>query len=156
MDVVKSWSLSVCISLVVVSILTIISPSLSKNKILHLVFSIFVLGSLINPLVSLKGIKFDFKSIESDIKKQEYVSQYNEVSKKFIEEATAKALFPVIQKEISENGIDGFGMNINLSENQNGYILEDIIISVYNKNEIDIETLQNKLSKKTGLNIVIK
>lgn len=156
MDVVKSWSLSVCISLVVVSILTIVSPSLSRNKVLHLVFSIFVLGSLINPLVNLKEIKFDFKSIESDIKKQEYISHYNEVSKKIVEESAAKALFPLIQKEIAENGIDEFGMDINLSDNQNGYVLEEIIISIYSNNEIDKNILKNILSKKTGLNIVIK
>ena len=155
MDNVKVFALSVCVSLVIGSVLSMIAPNIEKNKIFKVILSVFLLTGLISPLSS---IRFD-NNISQALENVQVYEENNELNESIIENIennAAVSLYPIIKSELNYFGISNeFGLILNFKKEKEGIKIESVNISVWDLHSIDKEKLQSQIAEKTGLPINI-
>ena len=156
MENVKVFALSVCVSLVVASILSMVIPNIEKNKIIKAVLSAFILSGLILPLKSiLDGSTSPYSSdyIEATYS-QSY--EYDENTLQNLENAASASLYPIIKSELDKLGItEDFGIKLVICAENEGIKIESVNINVWDLHSIEKEQLQEQIEKNTGLPINI-
>ena len=160
MDSVKVLAFSMCISVVVGSVLSMIVPSNAKQNIMKIVISAFVLVGLITPILSLfNKNKFysNAHTTEASIRQPQCISELNESVIAELERASASSIFPIFQQELMENGIDEvFGLGIELISQNDGVDIKKVNITIGDLHMIEKDNLEKYLEKKIGLPIEVE
>lgn len=158
METVKVWAISVCVAVVIGSVISMITPAIGKQKIMRIVISAFILSAMIFPALSIIEKNDLLEDTLSNIKIQENSDSFylNDEMLLKLEEASVSALYPILKLELSEVGItEEFGINLKLSQQNEGIEIEEVNISISDLHMIKKDEIQNKLKKKTGLPIEI-
>jgi hypothetical protein len=156
MDGVKVWCLSVCFAAVVGTVIMMLTPSIEKNKILKAVISVFILSSVISPMIPLvDSMDFSF-GLYNDI--QNNVSDFDATINlnQMLEKSACEALYPIIKEKLIRYGIDDeFGITVKLFEKTEGYEINCVNIVINNERIIDKKAIEEDLLIDLGLNVVI-
>ena len=156
MDSVKAWGLSACAALVVGAGVSMIVPSLEKNKMIKLVLSSFMLVSIVSPMLSMIN-SADF-SLDDLIGNESVYSnvEMTDDALKLLENSSCEALYPVISEKIKEYGLDKeFGLSVVLRKKNGGVEIERVDINMGTENIIEINGLEDYLRQNLGLPIEI-
>ncbi len=155
MESVKVFTLSVCVSLVIGSIFSMMVPNIEKYKIFKVILSAFILSGLISPLYSIleqSSLLVNFDTIQT----VEY--KYDEDTIQSIENSASVSLYPIIKSELSNAGVtDNFGLKLDFSAEKEGITIKSVNINVWDLHSIEKEKLQAQITNNTGLpiNIVV-
>lgn len=158
MESIKVFALSMCVSLVMGSILSMIAPNIEKNRIFKVILSVFILTGLISPISSMinnNDLLENFDNIEV-IEYENY--NYDKDTLQSIENNASVSLYPIIKNELANLGItDDFGLKLDLDNEKEGIKIESVNINIWDLHSIDREKLQTQITKNTGLpiNIVV-
>ena len=155
MESVKVFALSMCFSLVIGSILSMIAPNMEKNKIFKVILSAFILSGIISPLYSVLGQSSLPKNLDT-VQAIEY--KYNKSTMQSIENSASVSLYPIIKDELDGAGItENFGLKLDLSPEKYGIVIKHVNINIGDLHNIKKEKLQTQITKNTGLpiNIVV-
>lgn len=158
MNDVKSFALSICISLVIGAILSMIAPNIEKNKIFKVVLSAFILSGLVSPIYSIINNGVVLEKIDN-IEIIEYATYtYDESVLQDIENNAVISLYPIIKNELLKLGVgDDFGLKLDFNMEKEGIKIKSVNINILDLHRIEKEKLQAHITKNTGLpiNIVI-
>ena len=103
MEAVKVWGFSMCAAVVIGSIVTMILPSIEKQKIIKLVISAFVLAGVVSPLLNvINGIDISAQALEQN-GTEDSQFQLDENTFQELENSVSQAIFPLIQLEYRLN-----------------------------------------------------
>lgn len=156
MDAVKVWGFSMCSAVVIGSVVSMIAPSLEKQKMMKLVISAFVLAGVISPMLNLID-EIDLSvqaSGESTIETEEFEFDENLLNE--LENSVSQSLFPIIQIEFEKRNIDyDFGINVELKQGEDGIQVECVNITVMDLHKIEKDELKAIIEKNLGLNVNI-
>ena len=142
MEFIKEWTLTVCISLIIAVIFSVLSPNGSMNRFFKVLISIFVFVSFLVPLKDFKSIDFDFSEIGIT----------NEVESS--QNSAAENLINTEIKELLKNkGIMGVNVTTSAKYNiNNGEItVNDVQVSV--PDTYDKDETQKLIFDELGINV---
>ncbi len=156
MEAVKVWGFSMCAAVVIGSVVSMIVPSLEKQKMMKLIISAFVLTGVLSPMLNLID-KIDLSlqaSAENVVEEQYYVLDDDRLSE--LENSVSQSLFPLVEAELEvlEQSRD-FGINTELKQSDDGIRIECVNITVMDLHKIDKDSLKATLEKSLGLPISI-
>ena len=147
MNFISSWAQGIIISVIIATIIEMLLPNNSSSKYIKVVVGVFVLFSIISPVVSkLKGndildeINMD-SYIEKTGRESIQTSTVNVDNNKAIKKIYEENLKIDIKSKISQKGYTVGEVNLDISDNSE-YTINKIEIKITAKNEIS--------SKKTA------
>lgn len=153
MEGVKVWCLSVCVALIVGSIISSIVPSLEKFKIMKLTISAFILVGVLFPLI--KGIddgSFNFNDIEQSIVIETENSKMNDEIIEKLQDNVSQSLFPLVKYELHMlNVSDEFGIKAKIKKEENGVSIQSVNITISDLHKNNKDSIRNTLEKNLGL-----
>ena len=153
LESVKVFALSMCISLVIGSLLSMVVPNLEKNRVFKIILSAFILTGLISPILSIINNIDIFDNVET-MEYQDY--SYDQDTLQNIEKNASISLYPIIKNELSKLGVEGeFGLNLSIDQEKEGIKIENVNINIWDLHSIEKEKLQIQLTKNTGLPVKI-
>lgn len=150
MDNINTFSVVVIVCCIACSIISLLLPTGRMNKVLSLVLSLFMLCSMIIPLISLVDFfKTDFEYIEPDAKLSSYDKEYNDLVLK----KTADNLVLCADELLRGQGINSSNIVVGLkiSDNDSIYVSKIIIYITeeYREHTATItEIISNNFAKK--------
>ena len=149
MNDVKSICFTLCIGVVICSIMTLLIPKIKENKMLKNVLSIFLLVSVLGSVAAIpKSVSFDVNSITPDI---------NTSIERNIVEYIEKTVYDNIKKAIKKEGInEKYSLNVDVSYENDSVILNYANISFEPPHKINIDELKNKIKNELGIIVDIK
>lgn len=155
MEGVKAWCLSVCVALIVGSIISSIVPSLEKFKIMKLTISAFILVAVLFPLI--KGIddgSFNFNDIEQSIVIETENSKMNDEIIEKLQDNVSQSLFPLVKYELHMlNVSDEFGIKTKIKKEENGVSIQSVNITISDLHKNNKDSIRDTLEKNLGLPI---
>lgn len=155
MEGVKVWCLSVCVALIVGSIISSIVPSLEKFKIMKLTISAFILVGVLFPLI--KGIddgSFNFNDIEQSIVIETENSKMNDEIIEKLQDNVSQSLFPLVKYELHMlNVSDEFGIKTKIKKEENGVSIQSVNITISDLHKNNKDSIRDTLEKNLGLPI---
>lgn len=155
MEGVKVWCLSVCVALIVGSIISSIVPSLEKFKIMKLTISAFILVGVLFPLI--KGIddgSFNFNDIEQSIVIETENSKMNDEIIEKLQDNVSQSLFPLVKYELHMlNVSDEFGIKAKIKKEENGVSIQSVNITISDLHKNNKDSIRDTLEKNLGLPI---
>lgn len=139
MEFIKEWTLSVCITLIIATIFSMLSPSGRMERFYKLLISIFICISLIYPFINLSknDIKLDDYALFSRIESSE-------------ENAYENGIEAQIKQLLYENKI--IGANIDCDVYINGDEIEISRVQIAIPSEYDKDIVENLIFDELGIN----
>ena len=134
MELVKQWVLSVCITLIISIVFSLMSPKGSMGRFYKTVISLFIFTSFIVPLLDL-----DFRDFKSDFDfSTDFEMQMVETAENDIEF--------IINKELESNGFYGAEIDVYAVEKDNEYDVKNITVCINSEDTNEVrEILLNNL-----------
>lgn len=146
----SNWAQGIIIAVVITTLIELILPNGTNKKYVKVVIGVYILFTIISPVVSkFKGKKFDINQI-IDIQKYEdkLAKSDNEISTKLesnnsrtIKDIYISNLTIDIQSKLKEKGYETINTNIKIKDDKN-YTIEKIILEI-NKIEKKKDTTNN-------------
>ena len=127
MDFVKSWTVSVCLTLIISVVFSLISPKGTMGRFYKVIISVFIFISFIYPLTD-----FDFSEFSSDFRIE---SDYENTQ----ENMTEIQVEGIIKNILTENGIENTRVSCTVSQNGDEISIDSIEVAVppnYNAEEV--------------------
>ena len=156
LEAVKVWGFSMCSAVVIGSVVSMIAPSLEKQKMMKLIISAFVLAGILSPMLNLiDEIDLSLQaSAENVVEEQDII--FDENLLKDLENSVSQSLFPLVKDEIYDfdPSLD-FGINTELNQSKKGIQIECVNIAVTDLHKIDKDNLKAALERNLGLSINI-
>ena len=153
MDAIKVWGISTCTVLIIASIVSMIAPNISGKNIIRLIISGFILVGILSSLYKLiKNEDFSFSEVDTSALNQEV--SYSESTIRNLTESVVQSLYPLVSDELEKSGMsEGFGLNVELQEKEDGIAIKKVHISISDKHKNNIENLKLRLEQNLGLKI---
>lgn len=156
MEAVKVWGFSMCSAVVIGSIVTMIVPSIEKQKIMKLVISAFVLAGVISPLLNvIDEVDFSPQVFGQD------ADAYNQIeiddnTLEELENSVSQSLFPLIQAELEGMNISNeFGVSVELARESEGIAINCVNITIADLHIIETEKISSAISENLGFDVNI-
>ena len=127
MDFVKSWTVSVCLTLIISVVFSLISPKGTMGRFYKVIISVFIFISFIYPLTD-----FDFSEFSSDFRIE---SDYENTQ----ENMTEIQVEGIIKNILTENGIENTRVSCTVSQNGDAISIARLEVAVppnYNAEEV--------------------
>lgn len=152
MDELRQWSISLIIAAVAGTVITVISPRGSADKIMRTVTGIFVVASVAVPLMQVDisdvSAQSFFEYSDSDV-------GYSYELEQQLVDACKTALENQIIMAASQVGADVKSVESELSVDENGcIIIHKIVIKIANTTAKD--ELENLLEQETGIRVTVR
>lgn len=132
---ISTWTQGIIVAVIIVTIIEMLLPKNGNGKYVKVVAGIFVLFSIISPIVS------KFKTN----KQIDFGSYIEKQSNKTIETSNIKMDNQVAIKRMYEENLK---IDIKSKLNQKGYVTGDIKLEVLNNNEFTLNKIQLKIISK--------
>ncbi|MBR2786750.1 MAG: stage III sporulation protein AF [Clostridia bacterium] len=138
MNFVSSWAQGVIVAVIIATIIEMLLPSNSNGRYVKVVVGIFVLFSIMSPVVSkFKGGSLKIDDINLNVEKSMEAS------------TTTSAISLDNDKAIRSMYEENLKIDIKSKVSQKGYTIGDISVEILNDNEYTLNKIQFKvLSKK--------
>jgi len=159
LEAVKVWGFSMCVSVVIGAIVSMIAPSLGKQKIMKMIISVFVLVGVLSPLINiLEANDFSIDAL-GGLDNISSESKEIELSADLLDDLeinVTQSLFPLIKQELSYYKLEEeFGVNVKLNQQKDGISIDCVNITLMDLHKIDQDVLTNDLEKNLGLPISV-
>lgn len=138
MSFIKQWILSVCITLIISVIFSVLAPNGSMGRFYKIVISVFIFASFIVPLVN-----FDFSDLVIDY---DFETDYSIQ----IEDSAEANLKRLITQQLADVGINNAEIDMLLDKNKNDEIvIQNITVCINEKSRT--EEIKTMLFNNLGL-----
>ena len=166
---INSWAQGIMIALIIATIIEIIIPEGNNKKYVKTVIGIYILFSIISPIIKKIGSNIDFNSIINATSKEMNKYTMNEVAietNSYIENTYKDKLKNEITKDLEKQKykVTNIDMKIetqeeygkvnlliinleNLEEEKNINKIEEVNINLANKNETKLEIPEDKIKQ---------
>ena len=157
MEAVKVWGFSMCGAVVVGSIVTMIVPSIEKQKIMKIVISTFILIGVVSPLLNI----IDEIDVSEQVVNQSIIESsiiyLDENSFIELENSVSQAIYPLIQGELEKMNVKAeFGINTELEQKEEGISIKCVNINIADVHMIKKEKIKANIEENLGLEINIE
>lgn len=128
MDFIKSWTVSVCLTLIISAVFSIISPKGSMGRFYKIIISVFIFVSILYPFAD-----FDFSEFKSDF---DLEGEFEETG----ENLAQMQVENIIKSVLTENGVNGAEVECVVIQSGDEISIENVTVHVpesYKKNEIE-------------------
>lgn len=147
MENFKNWAFALCVASMCGAVLNMLLPDGSEKRIFKTVLCLFLLCTMLSPILSTDFSKFnvDFASDGND-------AQMSTVTEKLLDVSAAgtkKAIINDTKEALAENGIASNNISVTVNISADGSIsISGFSVSVVDG---DADTIQKIVEKKTGL-----
>lgn len=127
MDFVKSWTVSVCLTLIISVVFSLVSPKGTMGRFYKVIISVFIFISFIYPLTD-----FDFSDFSADFNIE---SDYESAQ----ENLTETQVEGIIKSVLLENSVEDAQVSCTVSQNGDEIMIDEIEVAVsrdYNAEEV--------------------
>lgn len=118
MDFIKNWTFSVCATLIISVIFSVVSPKGTMGKFYKVIISLFIFASFIFPLTDFDSSDF-FREFD-------FESEYQTV----VEDTAEIKVKSIIEAELEKNGIKSAVVSCEASESDNEISIDKVTIAV--------------------------
>lgn len=128
MDFIKSWTVSVCLTLIISAVFSIISPKGSMGRFYKIIISVFIFVSILYPFAD-----FDFSEFKSDF---DFEGEFEETG----ENLAQMQVENIIKSVLTENGVTGAEVECVVIQSGDEISIENVTVHVpesYKKNDIE-------------------
>lgn len=118
MDFIKSWTVSVCLTLIISAVFSVISPKGTMGRFYKVIISVFVFVSLLYPFAD-----FDFDEFKSDFSlESEFETTQENLAEMQVEN--------IIKNVLTENGIENAEVECTAVQSQEEISVESVTVFV--------------------------
>lgn len=142
MEFIKTWTVCVCITLIVSVIFITLSPKGTMGKFYRIIISVFIFLSFIYPLTD-----FKFDSFKSDFK---FEDSYSDAAENAVDIEIANIIMAVLE----ENDVVSPMIDVNTSINGDEITIEDVKISVID--DYDLKAVEKIVFDNLGIVASVK
>lgn len=137
MEFLKQWTICICVTLVIASIFSVLTPSGRLNRFYKIIISLFIFTSFLYPLknFNISDFSIDFDNIES-------VDS--------IEKSYQNMVDIEVKSYLDNNGYNGCSVSSNISYNNNEIIVESVKIAV--PDNYVLSDVKNDVYNNLGIN----
>lgn len=118
MDFIKSWTVSVCLTLIISAVFSVISPKGTMGRFYKVIISVFVFVSLLYPFAD-----FDFDEFKSDFSlESEFETTQENLAEMQVEN--------IIKNVLTENGMENAEVECTAVQSQEEISVESVTVFV--------------------------
>ncbi len=156
MEAIKSWALIICFASVACTMLEIITPDGKMEKMMKLVFGVFMLCAIITPLITtLKNIDISLKTNDYEYNIKEYKNEFDTK----INEVAIDKIKDLVLNELSLINIKPRKIDVFMDMKDKDCIsIKEITVTLdkqnLNKQEEVKKVIEEKLGIKTNIIVV--
>lgn len=137
MDFIKSWTISVCLTLILSAVFSLISPKGAMGRFYKVIISVFIFVSLLYPFAD-----FDFEEFNSDFDiESEFESTEENLAQMQVEN--------IIKSVLTENQIENAGVECTVFQESDEIRVENVTIIL--PDEYEPERVKQIIMEKTGV-----
>lgn len=128
MDFIKSWTVSVCLTLIISAVFSLVSPRGTMGRFYKVIISVFIFVSLLYPLAD-----FDFNELKADF---DFESELEDTGSDLAEMQVEN----IIKGVLLENGINGAQVSCTVIQIADEISVEDVSVIVpadYSASEVE-------------------
>ncbi len=137
MDFVKQWIFSICVTLIISAIFSMLAPKGSIGRFYKIVISVFIFVSFVFPLMD-----FDFDELKPDIN---FEPEYYHI----MESSAENQIKSLISETLIQNGIENAEIIALVTEKNEELEIENITICI--NGEYDTEEVKSLVLDNLGL-----
>lgn len=156
MDGLQQWAFSICASVLIAGVFSILAPKGSMEKLLRLVVSVFLIMALFSPFI--KSGKLTLPSFSE----QDAAGQYEDAKdlEQAINEQMAKQMEASIKGQITaclkKNGADGAKVRVSMDIDSDGRIkMNEIMILISDSDRAKRQEIRQAVKNELGLNVTV-
>lgn len=144
MDFIKSWTVSVCLTLIISAVFSVISPKGSMGRFYKVIIAVFIFVSLLYPFTD-----FDFKEFASDFNFQSELESTQE-------NLASQQVENVIKNVLTASGIEGAEVECVVLQTSDEISVENITVMV--PKQYDVAEVEKVILDETGVaaDVVVK
>lgn len=137
MDFIKSWTISVCLTLILSAVFSLISPKGTMGRFYKAIISVFIFVSLLYPFAD-----FDFEEFKSDFDiESEFESTEENLAQMQVEN--------IIKSVLTENQIENAGVECTVFQESDEIRVENVTIIL--PDEYEPERVKQIIMEETGV-----
>ena len=128
MDFIKSWTVSVCLTLIISAVFSLVSPRGTMGRFYKVIISVFIFVSLLYPFAD-----FDFNELKADF---DFESELEDTGSDLAEMQVEN----IIKGVLLENGINGAQVSCTVIQIPDEISVEDVSVIVpadYSASEVE-------------------
>ncbi len=128
MDFIKSWTVSVCLTLIISAVFSLVSPRGTMGRFYKVIISVFIFVSLLYPFAD-----FDFNELKADF---DFESELEDMGSDLAEMQVEN----IIKGVLLENGINGAQVSCTVIQIADEISVEDVSVIVpadYSASEVE-------------------
>ncbi|HIW85342.1 MAG TPA: hypothetical protein IAA48_02510 [Candidatus Eubacterium faecipullorum] len=128
MDFIKSWTVSVCLTLIISAVFSLVSPRGTMGRFYKVIISVFIFVSLLYPFAD-----FDFNELKADF---DFESELEDTGSDLAEMQVEN----IIKGVLLENGINGAQVSCKVIQIADEISVEDVSVIVpadYSASEVE-------------------
>lgn len=137
MDFIKSWTVSVCLTLIISAVFSLVSPKGTMGRFYKVIIFVFIFVSLLYPFVD-----FDFNDFKADF---DFESEFESTE----EDLAEMQVENIIKSVLSENNIEGAEVACDVFQASDEISVENVTVTIPDK--YDIDEVKQILLKETGV-----
>lgn len=118
MDFIKNWAFSICLTLIISLIFSLISPKGNMGRFYKVIIAVFIFASFIFPIA-----EFDASELKADF---DIESEFYDVSA----EAAKNQVKLIIENELKNNGIEPLSIECDVSSLGNEISIDRVVITI--------------------------
>ncbi len=144
MEFVKSWTVSVCLTLIISAVFSLVSPKGTMGRFYKVIISIFIFVSLLYPFVD-----FDFSEFKSDF---DFESEFETTQ----EDLAQMQVENIIKSVLTENNIENADVKCSVYQQSDELSVENVTVTVPEKYNAD--DVRRTILDETGVaaEVVVK
>ena len=137
MDFIKSWTISVCLTLILSAVFSLISPKGTMGRFYKVIIFVFIFVSLLYPFAD-----FDFEEFNSDFDiESEFESTEENLAQMQVEN--------IIKSVLTENQIENAGVECTVFQESDEIRVENVTIIL--PDEYEPERVKQIIMEETGV-----
>ncbi len=141
MKFVTSWAQGVIIAVIIATIIEMLLPDNGNSKYVRVVIGVFILFSIISPVISkIKGNN-DYMKIDTYME--------NKTAKNTVSASTVSIDSKATIKKMYEENLK---IDIKSKLTQKGYVISDINLEILDNNEYTLNKIEFKVTEKSNAN----
>lgn len=137
MEFIKSWTVSVCLTLIMSVVFSLVSPKGTMGRFYKVIISVFIFISFIFPLAD-----FDFSDFSAEFS---FESEYETAQ----ENMTEMQVESIIKNILAQNGVQAFDVTCAVTQSGDEIIIDEITVAV--ARDSDIENVKKLLLDNAGV-----
>lgn len=142
MEWFSSWSKGIVIALIISTLVEMIIPDNNSKKYIKIIIGIFIVYTIISPIIE--------KLLGQDINEYIEVDNYIQASSSNVEEK--KDFQAKANESIKKIYVQNLQNDIKIKLKSKGYIAESININISNDDSYNIEKIEVKINEKVAVN----